>query len=650
MKNNNRFLLTIRSILGIFLLTAFLIGFLGYYSCSEDDEHPLGFYLSEIKVSGELKTEELIELEAVINMWGYENYIINFNWTVILEPEGSTLTINGENTEVLSLSANVEGLYEFKCTAKLSNFSNEILQNETKSIQLEITDYGKIILIKTPIQNTQIESIPFPISFQVSEDFVGDYTALIQIDGVLDSSFLVNQTDFSYDKGCLPAGQHEIKAILRDNGINGYQRIDSSSVTITVPEGLCTPEPETQLSIIFESPEDYTLIRSIPFEVRIRANSEVGLVTYGVIHGDMGTFYDGLSALEVTQTFMIEGATFEIGPNEIIAQAEDIEGHLAYDTLLIDWQPVWSVTSFFPTSVYPYNSIAFTYNGEAFIGMGSTYGNFTTSADIYKYRPGGNPELSVITAYPGDAREGGVHFTIGPYTYIGLGAVSIGNTNDQPLNEFYRYDPQNNSWTRFADFPGQGRFFAVAFVLNGKGYVGSGSYYNNFMYEGLTDFWEYDPGTGNWSRVADLPATPRHKAFSFSVNGKGYVGGGEATDLSGFFRDLWEFDGNSWTRKNDMPFADPQEGVSEGKGVVWNNRGFVVGGIGYLTFNEQGLWSYDPVNNDWTTGTSGPFAAYDGQSHYAFVIDGLIYTGTVRDYQLDRGNIWVYNPQQDLIP
>jgi len=88
-------------------------------------------------------------------------------------------------------------------------------------------------------------------------------------------------------------------------------------------------------------------------------------------------------------------------------------------------------------------------------------------------------------------------------------------------------------------FPGVARTNAVAFVIDGKAYVGTG-YDDNANV--LSDFWKYDQQMGwwTWTRVADFGvsnttiALPRYGAFAFSVKNRGFVGGGEDKSLTGY--------------------------------------------------------------------------------------------------------------------
>src|SRR5580658_8360785 len=53
---------------------------------------------------------------------------------------------------------------------------------------------------------------------------------------------------------------------------------------------------------------------------------------------------------------------------------------------------------------------------------------------------------------PDSSRGYGVGFSIGKYGYMGLGGRLINQW--QYFNDFWQFDPSNNSWKRKANFPG----------------------------------------------------------------------------------------------------------------------------------------------------------------------------------------------------
>jgi hypothetical protein len=107
----------------------------------------------------------------------------------------------------------------------------------------------------------------------------------------------------------------------------------------------------------------------------------------------------------------------------------------------------------------------------------------------------------------------------------------------------------SDQWTRKTDIPGPARQSAVAFTINGKGYVGLGS---DLYDDGLADLWEWDPAGDSWFQKTGLTGEERSGASAFVLNSKAYICSGFN---NGFvLNDMWEFDaqGNSWTSKGSL--------------------------------------------------------------------------------------------------
>ncbi len=147
------------------------------------------------------------------------------------------------------------------------------------------------------------------------------------------------------------------------------------------------------------------------------------------------------------------------------------------------------------------------------------------------------------TDFPGSARQGTIHFAINGIGYVGLG-LSNGSTL-AGLNDFYSYNPVNDSWTQMSNFSGPARHTAFSFVRNGKAYVGCGLD-GNLPNVPFNDFYQFDPSTSSWSQIDSLPADPRENGTSFTIGSCGYIFGGVnfTTSSSGYFyNDLWEYCG-----------------------------------------------------------------------------------------------------------
>lgn len=115
--------------------------------------------------------------------------------------------------------------------------------------------------------------------------------------------------------------------------------------------------------------------------------------------------------------------------------------------------------------------------------------------------------------------------------------------------------------------------YSVAFTLNNKGYVGTGSFDGK-------GFFEYDPAVDKWSKKTDFAGSARRSSIGFSVNGKGYIGGGfgrvqitpTSTEEVGL-NDIWEYNmqADNWVRVVDFPSVKPRysvAGVINGKALV----------------------------------------------------------------------------------
>jgi len=65
--------------------------------------------------------------------------------------------------------------------------------------------------------------------------------------------------------------------------------------------------------------------------------------------------------------------------------------------------------------------------------------------------------------------------------------------------EFYRYDPSSDSWTRNADFAGDGRNSAIGFAIGNFGYLGTDANTTGFY---VSYFWRYDPSLDSWTQIS----------------------------------------------------------------------------------------------------------------------------------------------------
>lgn len=143
-------------------------------------------------------------------------------------------------------------------------------------------------------------------------------------------------------------------------------------------------------------------------------------------------------------------------------------------------------------------------------------------------------------SFSGRPRTGAVTFTLNGEVYVGLGRNENVEEKDKYLTDFWKFN--GKSWVSVASFPTVGRAGAVAFVVGEEGhqvaYVGTGyreylgkeTYYDNFYtFDGVS----WDTTTViKLPKPADRKDGGRRDGIAFSLNGKGYVGTG--TYLSPF--------------------------------------------------------------------------------------------------------------------
>lgn len=296
----------------------------------------------------------------------------------------------------------------------------------------------------------------------------------------------------------------------------------------------------------------------------------------------------------------------------------------------------------------------------------------------------------VKSDFEGLPRGSAVSFVIGDKAYVGLGYND--DDDNEYLKDFWVYNPSTDRWDRLADFPGAGRTAAVAFSINGKGYIGTG-------YDGnkkLNDFWEYDPDKNTWTQKDNFLGGARYRAVGFSLNNYGYIGtgyGDDSTDKIDFYRydpsaatgsqwikvqsiggskrrgataftynnkayvctginngvsltDMWEYDptADSWTKKVDLDDDDDWSIVRQ------NASSFVMDGKAYVFLGENSatlsdVWEYDFANNTWLAKTDFEGAARTNAVSFTVGGKAILATGQSGSYYLD--DVWEFRPYEE---
>lgn len=214
-----------------------------------------------------------------------------------------------------------------------------------------------------------------------------------------------------------------------------------------------------------------------------------------------------------------------------------------------------------------------------------------------------NPTQDGNWVYVGDfggtSRSNAASFVIGNLAYVGTG---VDNQHNR-YNDLWSFDPSGTTtWFQVASCPMSQRSSSVGFAVNGKGYIGSG--YDG--YYPLSDFWQYDPTANSWSQVASIGDANNGKkarydavAFGLDAAGYGYVGTGN--DGVNVLNDFWRFtpptsstDSGSWKQISNLPGFKRTQAVA----FTYNNRGYVVTGVGTGGTTVNDFFSFDPTQPD----------------------------------------------------
>jgi N-acetylneuraminic acid mutarotase len=199
----------------------------------------------------------------------------------------------------------------------------------------------------------------------------------------------------------------------------------------------------------------------------------------------------------------------------------------------------------------------------------------------------------------------------------------------------------NAAWVQKAPFGGTAKHRCTAFSINNKGYIGGG-HTNSGSLATFKDYWEYDPGTNSWTQIADFGGGYRYHSTAFNIGNFGYVGLGE-DDNNTYQNDFWKYIPliNTWVQVASFPGV-PRRGASS---FVIDNLGYVGTGqtdAGYAT----DFYSYDPVTNSWSA--ISDFIGEARSSAVAFSHNGKGYLGTGHIVGDDKNDFFEYDPLSNL--
>ncbi|XOV67228.1 MAG: T9SS type A sorting domain-containing protein [Fluviicola sp.] len=285
-------------------------------------------------------------------------------------------------------------------------------------------------------------------------------------------------------------------------------------------------------------------------------------------------------------------------------------------------------------------AVAFTINGVGYIGTGVDTAEIVRK-DLWRYDDI-TDSWTQMANLPGSERRNAVGFAIGNYGYITTG-INTANATDvgaTKLSDNWRYDPASNSWTAMAPFPGnngQGMYFGACFVIDNEAFVVAGKHGpNNYT----SNMYMYDPAQDLWYLGPSFPGGVRYQLSALAVDGKGYVGLGTDQDL--YRRDWWEYkrSTNTWAQRADLPASARASAVT----FTIADRGFVCMGTNGGMLDD--LWEYNPFDNSWSV--RAPYGGSPRKNAVAFVLGSRAYVGTGKGVSGKKQSIHEYHPMWTL--
>jgi len=171
--------------------------------------------------------------------------------------------------------------------------------------------------------------------------------------------------------------------------------------------------------------------------------------------------------------------------------------------------------------------------------------------DLWKFSPSSNT-WTQIQSLGGAKRYAATAFVYKKQAYIVTG-IGSGGSN---VNDFWKFNPATNSWTELRkitnvstdtyddDYTDITRNSAVSLVMGDEAYLTLG------LIGGYSQkTWQYDFATDLWTRKTSFERSAREGAVAFTINGRGFVSMGKSSSY--YFDDLEEWQPNVALNTND---------------------------------------------------------------------------------------------------
>lgn len=177
--------------------------------------------------------------------------------------------------------------------------------------------------------------------------------------------------------------------------------------------------------------------------------------------------------------------------------------------------------------------VSFEYKGDVYVGAGFNGYSFTNEFWKYSIENGTWTRLKDI---PADSRAGAVLCKSDDRIFFGTGYRTLNE------NDWWEYFPETDTWIKRKSMSDNGRENGVSLSIKNHYFVATGKHFGGSLTRGyfFNDIKEYDAVRNIWYTRGKLPAPARENAIAFVIDGKGYIGFGD--DDKQTYNDLWSFE------------------------------------------------------------------------------------------------------------
>jgi hypothetical protein len=141
-----------------------------------------------------------------------------------------------------------------------------------------------------------------------------------------------------------------------------------------------------------------------------------------------------------------------------------------------------------------------------------------------------------VNDFSGPYRASGIACATDQHFYFGTGYRTYN------VNDWWEYFPVTDKWIQRKAMPDNGRENAVSLSINNRIFISTGRHFGGNLTGGHvdSDIIEYDIIHDVWYVRGTIPGGARENAIAFTINGIGYIGFGENdTDI---LNDFWSFE------------------------------------------------------------------------------------------------------------